>query len=455
MRTVVTRRRRMIGPRLFGTVFSLPWLVSSAISAALFVHPYSVSAQEKAARPATAEGPRQAAHEGQKLPAEKAVESPARPSAGPSTVKEPVILLTGFEPFGRRRPPNASWQGIKDLDGRLWNGYRIVAREMPVVWGAPLECLPRWIDQYQPVAVFSFGMGGPGAFTLETVASNQRGLYPDNQGKKPPTPMIVAGAPVGFRASIDSECMARVLSEKGQVVKVSTEAGRYLCEENLYSLEFLKTKKNLAADVMFCHVPPLGSKLAGKPVTPDVVQQFVLDVLDSWLTVYHGGKAPTLAVQGARVGPAQALAVLTPVVHFPGVQAQPAKDEDPRLGEVRAFVERYFRTWSEQDMDGYDSCFLPEAVIQFIDDRGTITTTGKTRFVASQREVHRRSTERNIEVPETVDVRMEGRLAHAVVFWKLTSGARIQKGYDHFTLLKREGKWRIVNLVFYATAVEE
>ena len=58
-------------------------------------------------------------------------------------------------------------------------------------------------------------------------------------------------------------------------------------------------------------------------------------------------------------------------------------------------------------------------------------------------------------MPESVEVRLEGRLAHAVVFWKLTSGRALQKGYDHFTLLKREGKWRIVNLTFYATAMEE
>ncbi len=137
------------------------------------------------------------------------------------------------------------------------------------------------------------------------------------------------------------------------------------------------------------------------------------------------------------------------------LEAQPSKDEDPRLGEVRTFVDRYFRSWSDQDMNTYDSCFLPEAVIQFIDDRGAITSKGKTRFVSEQREVHRRSVERNVEVPESVEVRLEGRLAHAVVIWKLTSGERVQKGYDHFTLLKREGKWRIVNLTFYATAMEE
>ena len=30
----------------------------------------------------------------------------------------PVILLTGFEPFGEKKPPNPSWEAIKTLDGQ-------------------------------------------------------------------------------------------------------------------------------------------------------------------------------------------------------------------------------------------------------------------------------------------------------------------------------------------------
>ena len=33
--------------------------------------------------------------------------------------------------------------------------------------------------------------------------------------------------------------------------------------------------------------------------------------------------------------------------------------------------------------------------------------------------------------------------------WKLTAGKRVEYGYDHFTLMKQDGQWRIVNLVFY------
>ncbi len=385
--------------------------------------------------------------------------APANASTTAAGPAEPVILLTGFEPFGKYRMPNASWQGIKRLDGLKWNGYRIVAREMPVVWGAPLVCLPRWIEQYRPVAVFSFGMGMPGAFCLETTGHNRRGPHRDNRGERPEHRAIAVSGPDLFRTGFDSFVMARLLAEKGEPIRVSTNAGRYLCEENLYSLQYLKKTRHLDAQMEFFHVPPLGTRMWGRVVKRDDIERFVVHVLESWLAMSKAHSAPKTPLRkppAPRIQPAVAQAGPTPVVQIGlRAEAQAARDDDPRLREVRTFVEHYFKSWSDQKMDAYDLCFLPEAVIQYIDDRGNVKNSAKRPFVNSQREVHRNSDVRNIEVPETIDVRLEGRLAHAVVFWKLTSGNRVQKGYDHFTLMKREGKWRIISLIFYATAVEE
>ncbi len=322
--------------------------------------------------------------------------------------------------------------------------------------GAPLIYLPRWIDELKPVAVFSFGMGGPGAFSLETVGSNMRGRYKDNRGKRPEARQIAAGGPDVFKVGVDSLQMARLLADKGEPIRISTRAGRYLCEENVYSLQYIKKTKDLDAKVMFFHVPPLGTRMWGRVVMRDDVQRFVVHVLESWLAMSQDTSASKKEPAAPRVQPAVAQAGPAPVVPASlRTEVQAAKDEEPRLREVRTFVEHYFKSWSDQEMDDYDACFAPEAIIQYLDDRGTVRNTAKRPFVASQREVHRNSDVRNIEVPETIDVRMEGRLAHAVVFWKLTSGQQVQKGYDHFTLMKRDGKWRIVNLVFYATAVEK
>src|SRR5260370_32212287 len=54
-----------------------------------------------------------------------AAAGPAQQPSARGAAKPPVILLTGFEPFGKKKPPNPSWEGIKKLDGPQWKGYRL------------------------------------------------------------------------------------------------------------------------------------------------------------------------------------------------------------------------------------------------------------------------------------------------------------------------------------------
>jgi len=64
-----------------------------------------------------------------------------------AAAEKPVILLTGFEPFGEQRPPNPSWEGIAKLNDTEWQGYRLVSLQIPVIWGAPLKELEPRIQQ--------------------------------------------------------------------------------------------------------------------------------------------------------------------------------------------------------------------------------------------------------------------------------------------------------------------
>lgn len=358
-----------------------------------------------------------------------------KPIAAPESgaPSQPVILLTGFEPFGEAKPPNPSWEGIKNLDGTEWNGYRLVARQIPVVWGAPLERLPSWVAQYKPAAVFAFGQGLPGAFTIETQARNRRAPYPDNLGETPKTPDIVDGGPESLAATIDAPKLVKALAAKGHAIKASTDAGRYLCEETLYGLEYLKANHKIDGPVLFCHVPPLGSKIRDQVVDAAQVEKFAKDLLMAWNETGQETPKPEAKADA-------------------DAQPAPAPAATAREREVKAFVEHYFKVWSDQDMDAYDDCFMTDASIQYIDHRGQLFTTPRQRFVASQREIHRRSTVRSVEVPETIEIRFEQQFARAVVYWKLTAGPRVQKGYDHFTLKRDGGRWRIVNLLFYSTS---
>lgn len=204
--------------------------------------------------------------------------------ANKATSPLPVILLTGFEPFGNGRPANPSWEGIASLNGQQLHGYRLVCKQIRVVWGAPREQLQQSINEFHPVAIFSFGQGGTGSFSLESKALNRRSRIPDNLGAFPPGPAIVEGGPAEFNATAEVGDISRLLSLKGYHVRVSTDAGHYLCEEALYSLEYLKIKNKLDS-VSFCHVPPLGTQIGKKPVTAEYVQQFVKDEIEIWCSL--------------------------------------------------------------------------------------------------------------------------------------------------------------------------
>jgi pyroglutamyl-peptidase len=132
-----------------------------------------------------------------------------------------------------------------------------------------------------------------------------------------------------------------------------------------------------------------------------------------------------------------------------------ASESDPREQAVSEMIERYFMTWSAQDLDRYGQCFIPQAVIQLIDPQGRVATMPLKRFLDGQRQSQQEAGRAMVETPESIEVRFEARLARVVVFWKLVDGDRVEYGYDHFTLMQSGGQWRIANLIFYATPEEE
>jgi hypothetical protein len=136
--------------------------------------------------------------------------------------------------------------------------------------------------------------------------------------------------------------------------------------------------------------------------------------------------------------------------------AEPAADakarQDADVAEVRRLIERYFRTWSAQDIERYGQCFMPQAVVQQVDGEALMTSS-LSPFLKGQAAAHKNSPHPMTETPEHIDVRLEASLARAVVEWKLVAGDRVETGYDHFTLMRYQGQWRIANLIFYADQV--
>src|SRR5881227_1066640 len=74
---------------------------------------------------------------------------------------KPIILLTGFEPFGKS-DFNTSWNLVKKLEGREIGGFDIKSLQLKVVYDAVDKPLQEAIEKLKPAAVISFGEGSAG-----------------------------------------------------------------------------------------------------------------------------------------------------------------------------------------------------------------------------------------------------------------------------------------------------
>jgi len=127
------------------------------------------------------------------------------------------------------------------------------------------------------------------------------------------------------------------------------------------------------------------------------------------------------------------------------------RTDDGEKAAVEQTIRRYFQVWSDQDIEAYGALFMDDACIQYLDSNDQLATFSLAPFLAIQKEAHDTAEHRHTEVPESIDIRFEEKLARAVVYYKLTAGPKTDYGFDHFTLVKHKGEWRIVNLLFYVT----
>ena len=69
------------------------------------------------------------------------------------------VLLTGFDPFNGA-VVNPSWQAVQALHNRQIQGRRILAAQLPTVFGDSLRTLDTLLDQLRPELVICVGQAG-------------------------------------------------------------------------------------------------------------------------------------------------------------------------------------------------------------------------------------------------------------------------------------------------------
>jgi len=167
-----------------------------------------------------------------------------------------TTLVTGFTPFDGR-DVNASWIAARSLDTHDF----VQTVEIPVVWSAPARVLHQICADACPEVIISMGEGREGWFDIETVARNTRKERADNNGTFPGGRPVIPGGRDILEASFDAARLHEKLIRADFPVRVSQDAGGFLCEETLYLLETLKASHPNLKTVVFVHLPPYGTRL--------------------------------------------------------------------------------------------------------------------------------------------------------------------------------------------------
>jgi pyroglutamyl-peptidase len=180
----------------------------------------------------------------------------------------PVILLTGFEPFGGEAV-NASWRVASALNGERIAGARVVAVQLPCVFGRALQVLAAALRRHSPQLVLALGQAaGRAELSLERVAVNvDDARMPDNAGLSPVDMPIVPRGPAAYFSTLPIKAMAAAAAAEGVAAGISQSAGTFVCNHVFYGLQ--RKLRRASARSGFMHVPLLpeqADSFAGLPV---------------------------------------------------------------------------------------------------------------------------------------------------------------------------------------------
>ncbi len=168
----------------------------------------------------------------------------------------PLVLITGFGPFEKRRF-NPSRVIAAELERETPRGVRVRSIELPVSFhGAPRE-VERFVERHaksKPVLLLGLGVQKKNWFRFETRA---RGVYTTRRSDNDGTVGAAIGAGVGraLRTKVDVRALAKLLGAAGaEDVRISTDAGGYVCERTYHALLTAGEKHGIPA--AFLHIPP-------------------------------------------------------------------------------------------------------------------------------------------------------------------------------------------------------
>lgn len=172
----------------------------------------------------------------------------------------PIILLTGFAPFGESQN-NPSQSVAQCLHGEIIHDAQVVGLTLPVVMDEDFECVAAAIDEHKPVLVLSLGLAsGTTCLDIERFAVNLRVTDAGDPGKplapNLPQSLVVGDSPAALFSTLDCEQVAAAIRDKAGVpARAHGYAGSYACNHILYQTLLYAVQRSLAYKAGFIHLP--------------------------------------------------------------------------------------------------------------------------------------------------------------------------------------------------------
>jgi pyroglutamyl-peptidase len=202
---------------------------------------------------------------------ERAVADPGEPVPRPdpvpresiTLVTEPVILVTGFEPFGSFTM-NPSQDLAKSLDGRRIGNCAIAGAVLPVHHLEASRHVSVLLQEMAPVAVVHLGLAdGRARLALERAALNVMDYrIADNAGYRAEGEPCIPDGPAAYFASLPLPEILAALTAEGIPAYMSNTAGTFLCNQTLYRTLHEIAMRELTTRAGFIHLPLLPAMVA-------------------------------------------------------------------------------------------------------------------------------------------------------------------------------------------------
>ena len=184
--------------------------------------------------------------------------------------RAPVILVTGFEPFGGS-PVNPSEVLVRALAAGGSGRATMVAAVLPVVGGqdggsarATLDAL---LDRHRPDACILFGEAHVrGEVSVERIAVNLRDYrIADNAGAVVADVPVVHGSPDARFATLPVHAVVDAVRAAGVPAGHSMTAGTFLCNEVMFHALDRSAAEGVPRIAGFVHLPQLESQHRIRP----------------------------------------------------------------------------------------------------------------------------------------------------------------------------------------------